>query len=159
MIKRIWPLFAFAAACASVQADAPFPAATATYFTGSDVNAQYEGKVVAIEGRIIRIESGPKDKPIFELSLAPAVSRTVWIGSLVADSQGKLHAGDTIRVLGYLQKVAADDTWTKAVTKDAHHVLGFCFVNLNSKQGLFLPAGIKQCEAWQAGQRPEQLTK
>lgn len=159
MIQRTWPLFAFLAACASVQADAPFPASTATYFTGIDVNPQYEGKVVALEGRITRVEGGPKDKPLFELSLAPAVSRTVWIGSLVADSKGQLQTGDTIRVLGYLQKVAPDDTWTKAVTKDTHHLLGFCFVNLNSKQGVFLPAGIKQCEAWQAGQRPEELAK
>lgn len=146
-------------ACATVDAGAPFPATNTAYFTDGSFDTRYERKIIALEGQIIRIEKGPQAKPLFELSLPSPVSRSVWVGSLVVDSEGKLKQGHVVRVLGYLQQVPPDDTWTSAVTKDKYQVLGFCFLNVTSKQGVYLPAGIKQCEGWQAGRTPEELSK
>jgi hypothetical protein len=159
MTRRVLLAVIALATSAAVSAGDSFPTANASYFADGVLDRRHEKQLVAIEGRITRVEKGPQDKPLFELSLGGPGMHTVWVGSLVVASERTLKQGDSVRVLGYLQQVAPDDTWAKAVTADAHYVLGFCFVNLNTKQGLYLPAGLKQCEGWQAGRTPEELSK
>lgn len=135
----------------AVSAAEPFSAVNEQYFQEQEFNPAFTGKLVAIEGQIKRIEKGPKDKPLFELTLPQPVGRSVWIGSLVFDKDSKFPLGSVVRVLGYLQETQEDDEWFTPLTDDTHHILGFCFLNINTKKGLFLPSGSKQCEAWQSG--------
>jgi hypothetical protein len=146
-------------ACATVKAGEPFPAENTDYFDDSGFDSSFEGKLIALEGQITRIELAPQGRPLIQLLLPAPLYRSVWVGVLIPDASGQLKQGHVVRVLGYLQQVAPDDTWTKAITADPHHVLGFCFLNLTSMQGIYLPAGIRQCQAWEAGQSAEALSK
>lgn len=156
MLKLILIVLA-AFSSASVLAAEPFPAFTSQYFSNGVVVGSFRNKLVAVEGKVTRIEAGPVGKPLVEIMLATPVSRTIWVGSLVKNDGALLEAGDIIRVLGYLQEVKSDDSWTKSVTSDRDQVLGFCILDITKKKALFLPAGINQCKDWEGGKSPSEL--
>lgn len=134
-----------------------YPVNNQLYFTGDGVNENYSGKLISLEGQILRVEPGPKNKPMYQIGLAGPVPNNVWIGSLMFHKKGEYEPGQIIRVMGYLQPVATDDKWTQTVTKDRFHVLGFCFLNVTTLKGSYLPTGVKQCEGWQSGKQPSEL--
>ncbi|NJA06882.1 hypothetical protein HC024_14295 [Methylococcaceae bacterium WWC4] len=148
-----------ASSFADAEAIERYPVANSAYFDGTGVKSAADGKLVAVEGKILRIASGPQEKPMYQLSLTQSANRTVWVGNVMFDKETKLPIGTVVRVFGYLQRVKDDDTWTKAVSFDDHHILGFCFLNTTTQMAIYLPNGIKQCEAWQNGQTPEQIAR
>lgn len=148
-----------ASSFADAEAIEHYPAANSAYLDGTGFKAAAENKLVAVEGKILRIASGAQGKPMYQLSLTQSANRAVWVANLMFDQETQLPIGAVVRVLGYLQRVKDDDTWTKAVTSDDHHILGFCFLNTTTQMAIYLPRGIKQCEAWQNGQTPEQIAR
>ncbi|NKF24321.1 hypothetical protein [Solimonas marina] len=158
MINR-FRIFLFAVTCFALtdaNAQGAYPAENQSYFENGSVIESRLGKLAAIEGVILRIAKGPKDKPMYQVSLPPPVSTTIWVASLFSDSNGVLEVGDNLRVLGFLQTVKSDDSWTASVTTDKAHMLGFCFIDIPKEKSLFLPAGIEQCKEWRSGTIPEQ---
>lgn len=137
----------------------PYPATNSVYLDGAQFKATAENKLVAVEGRILRTAIGPQGKPMYELALAHRANRSVWVANLMFDKGNQLPVGAIVRVLGYLQRVKEDDKWTKAVTADGHHILGFCFLNTATQMATYLPPAIEQCEAWQNGKTPEEISR
>ena len=145
--------------CSSFAADTPepYPANNQLYFTNDGVNENYSGKLISLEGQILRIEPGPQSKPMYQIRLPVPLLKNVWVASLMVHKKAEYEAGQIIRAMGYLQPVANDDKWTQSVTKDRFHILGFCFLNVTTLKGTYLPAGVKQCEGWQSGKQPSEL--
>ena len=136
-----------------------YPATNLAYLTEAGFKATAENQLVAVEGRILRIAMGAQGKPMYELALTQSANRNVWVANLMFDKDAQLPIGAVVRAFGYLQRIKDDDKWTKAVTSDDHHILGFCFLNTVTQMAIYLPPGIKQCEAWQDGKTPEQIAR
>ena len=134
-----------------------YPVNQISYIKNGKFNNKYISKVIAIEGTIKSIKKGPVGKPLLELKIPKQGVKSIWIGSLLNNKNKSLRVGNKIRVLGFLNKIQKNDNFLTAVTKDSNHMLGFCIYNFNTKRGLYLPAGVNQCKAWESGIKAKDL--
>lgn len=118
----------------------------------------WRGKVLGFTGLVEEIHVAYQEKPSVRILLPnPNPDRKfLWVSSLVKLEGSDLAVGNTIRVVGYLDRLPPDDI-TAEYNHTGYHLLGFCMVNQEKKKGYFLPVAIIQCERWQSGDSPETL--
>jgi hypothetical protein len=151
MYYRLYLAIIILFGCSTCDAVEPYPAVNTRYFSGGTLDTSYNEKLIAVEGLITRIESGPAGKPLIQIMLPNPIMKELWIGSLVADEDSLLKQGHIIRVLGYLNSVDSETSELTGLSSDDYFVLGFCILNISEMKELFLNAGLKQCKSWKNG--------
>ena len=135
---------------ASVLAAEPFPAPNALFEKVKANPSNWKEKLVAFEGMVIQIETGPQNKSYFKIKMPQPVFEELWVASLLNLDSTTIEKNSVVRVLGYYTSVQSDDPMA-SVNKDGYHLLGFCMLNISTKKAHYFPGAIKQCQSWQEG--------
>jgi hypothetical protein len=123
-----------------------------TNFTDKDIKKpdKWNGKIVAFEGEIKRLEKSTKNTPYYELKLN---INSIWIISMI--DSGFEKVGNKIRVVGYLLDIdKSDNDNERQFHNDDYHVLVFGVVDLMTKQLAYYPGSEMQMKQWINGQIP-----
>jgi hypothetical protein len=116
----------------------------------------WNGKIVSFPILVDQIEHAYLGKPYIHVILKKPnpQAKGLWIVSLVMTGKQELRKGDLILCLGYISKIANDDTVAKKYCDNKFHVLGMCIINTGNKKGYYHPDACTQCEEWQNGNVP-----
>ncbi len=132
-----------------------FPAPNELFIDLRETPEKWQGVEVAFEGVIIEFTESGKNTPYFKIRMPEPVNGEVWAALLFSPGKGsKVKVGNIVRVLGYYGPF---DQGVKSVGSNntGYHLLTFCLVNISTKETYFMPQGMNQCEAWQAGELPK----
>tara|TARA_B100000809_G_scaffold262401_1_gene313295 strand:- start:905 stop:1636 length:732 start_codon:yes stop_codon:yes gene_type:complete len=130
--------------------DNPYP----TNFTTKDLKKavkkpnSYNGKIIAFDGKIIKVNSLGENKPYLKVELENGQS--IWVGSMVNSQYDKV--GNSIRFLGYYSLVEKNEI---EFNKSGFHILTFGEVDFKTKQLAFMPGSESQIKEWGKGQIPK----
>ena len=109
----------------------------------------WEGKIVAFECTIIRVEKSRQNTPYYETGLDDA---TLWIVSMPGNT---FEPGKRIRALGYLTAIDANENAPeKKLHKQNYHVLAFAFIDVETGSIINYPGSEVQIKEWAAGKIP-----
>jgi hypothetical protein len=121
-------------------------------FSNKDIKKykKWEGKIVALEGIIERLEISPRNTPYYKLKVA---DKSIWIFSMINSGFEKI--GKRVRVVGYfLKKDKTDSQSENQFHTDGYHILAFGIVNVSTKQLAYFPGSEGQMKQWINGQIP-----
>ncbi len=127
-------------------------AAFPTNFSDKDINKlnKWNGKIVAFDGEVIRLEKSKRNTPYYELRLN---NNKIWIVSMINSGFEKI--GNKVRVVGYLVEIdKSDNKFERQYHNNDYHVLVFGVVDLKTKQLSYFPGSEAQMKQWINGQIP-----
>ena len=142
-----------AAANASTAGDKlePYITYNDTYYQNNQIIDKYLGDIIAVKGKVLKIEKGPEDKIIFQIKLA-GIDKTVWVATIMNVLEDAIKIGDNIRVLGYFDETAQETKFMTKLSTDKEYVIGFCFNVDNSGLPIYFTHFMKRCVQWETGQ-------
>lgn len=115
--------------------------------------AKHRGEIVAFDAEVVSIEKGYNDKPYFMACLENG--DTVWIASMITGNY--VTVGRKLRVLGYIDPVAADDEIGNRYNKGGLQVRVFAILDLESKSLQMSDAFDREAKEWLEGIMPKSL--
>lgn len=115
--------------------------------------AKHKGETVAFDAEVVSIEKGYNDKPYFMACLENG--DTVWIASMITGNY--VTVGRKLRVLGYIDPVAADDEIGQRYNKGGIQVRVFAILDLESKSLQMSDAFNVEAKEWLEGIMPKNL--
>jgi len=113
---------------------------------------KHEGKIVAFDAEVTKLENGFNDKPYFEVSLDNGTK--LWIASMMANKT--LAVKRKIRILGYLNQVKPDDEIGTKFNKKGIQVRAFAILDIETKQLNYSDAFEDEAKLWKNGKIPLQ---
>jgi len=124
-----------------------------TNFGGNDLDniKKLNGEIIAFNGLITKVYMAHNDKPYYQVKLEGG--NTIWVASLVKSKYE--NEGKILRILGYVSKVEKDDEFAKKYNDTQYHILGFCVIDMESKQMAMLPGTEMQIKEWISGKIPK----
>ncbi len=136
---------------------APFVTYTSNYYQDKQLKTQYYSKWAAVEGKILKVEDGPGEKPILQIKLTNGVNRTLWIASIAEIKKEFLKVGNTIKVLGMFDKTAEEPEYIGKLNKDQDYLLSFCLFDTAIERPMYEPRLLRKCLDWEKGVRLPEL--
>ena len=123
-----------------------------TNFSGKDIKKikRWEGRVIAFDAEIGRVEKSRRNTPYYQVSLG---SKTLWVASMI--DSGYERVGNKVRVVGYSMLISKDE-YERKFHNDDFHVLVFGLVDLTSKQLAYFPGSEQQMKEWMNGKIPSE---
>ena len=110
---------------------------------------QFDGKVVAFDGVIEKIENSRNNTPFYKLKISD--NSYLWTALMFNNEANKI--GDNIRVVGYLG-LAEPNQIEKKYLDGKYMVIAFGLVDFNSSNFLFLGGAGRQKQEWIDGKIP-----
>ena len=108
---------------------------------------KFNGKVVAFEGIIMRIENSRNNTPFYKLKIGE--SNYLWAVLMFKNEVNKM--GDKVRVVGYLNPAVPNET-EKTYLDGKYMVIAFGLVDFKNSNVLMLEG--KQKQEWISGKIP-----
>ncbi len=115
--------------------------------------AKHKGETVAFDAEVVSIEKGYNDKPYFMACFENG--DTVWIASMITGNY--VTVGRKLRLLGYIDPVAADDEIGHRYNKGGIQVRVFAILDLESKSLQMSDAFNAEAKEWLDGIMPKNL--
>jgi len=115
--------------------------------------AKHKGETVAFDAEVVSIEKGYNDKPYFQACFENG--DTVWIASMITGNY--VTVGRKLRLLGYIDPVAADDEIGQRYNKGGLQVRVFAILDLESKSLQMSDAFNREAKDWLEGIMPKNL--
>lgn len=115
--------------------------------------AKHKGETVAFDAEVVSIEKGYNDKPYFMACFENG--DTVWIASMITGNY--VTVGRKLRLLGYIDPVAADDEIGQRYNKGGIQVRVFAILDLESKSLQMSDAFNAEAKEWLDGIMPKNL--
>ncbi len=111
---------------------------------------KWSGKIIAVEGKVNRLETSYKDTPYYELKIGGS---KLWIVSMI--DTGFENIGNILKVVGYLIRIDKDDDfYVRKYHSENFHLLAFGIVEFNSQKISYFPGSENQIKEWIAGKIP-----
>jgi hypothetical protein len=111
---------------------------------------QFEGKVVAFDGIIERLENSGNNTPFYKLRLSD--DYYLWTVLMFKNNANSL--GDTIRVVGYVRPAIEPNDNEKEYLDGKYMVIAFGLLDFKNSNLLFAKAARKQKKEWIDGNIP-----
>lgn len=112
---------------------------------------QLNGKVIAFDGIIEKVENSRNNTPFYKLRVGD--DNHLWTVLMFKNETNK--AGDTIRVVGYLTQTPTDANESEKQYLDGKYmVIAFGLVDFRNSNFLFLGSAGKQKQEWIDGKIP-----
>ena len=147
---------ASALVCAPVNANQsqsklePYHTFTQTYYKDNKIIDKYLGDLVAVKGKVLKIEKGPENKIIFQVKL-DNVDRTLWVATIMNVLENAIKVGDKTRILGFFDETKLEPQYVAKISKDKEYLLGFCFHIDNSGLPIYHNGFMHRCVDWENG--------
>ena len=71
-------------------------------FYEGELNAKYEGEVVAIAGEVVEVKSTKQNYPAFKLNLRLEGVNPIWVTSIAPQPEGGIKVGDMLIFKGFI---------------------------------------------------------
>ena len=110
---------------------------------------QFDGKVVAFDGVIEKIENSRNNTPFYKLKISDNIY--LWTALMFNNEANKI--GDNIRVVGYLG-LAEPNQIEKKYLDGKYMVIAFGLVDFKNSNFLFLGGAGRQKQEWIDGKIP-----
>ena len=138
----------------TVAKQAKYPTYTADYYDNAGkLDSNRYGKLSAIKGTIIKIDAGPKARPLLQLQLAQP-AKTVWVASLYEAPKDHFSIQQEVKVLGFFDKTKLIPKYMAQRTTQPEYLLGFCFYTNEKQIPLYLTKYLKKCLEWEKAADP-----
>jgi hypothetical protein len=111
---------------------------------------QFEGKIVAFDGIIEKIENSRNNTPFYKLRIG--ANEYLWTVLMFKNETNK--TADTIRVVGYLSPITERNKSEQIYLDGKYMVIAFGLVDLKNSNFLFLSSAKKQKQEWVEGKIP-----
>lgn len=134
----------------------PYVTYNQTYFNDNQIIDKYVGDLVAVKGKVLKIEKGPESKIIFQIKL-DGLDKTLWVATIMNVLENAIKVGDHARILGFLDEPIAEPTHVYKITKDKAYLLGFCFHLDDSGLPIYYNPFMKLCVQWENGEPFKEL--
>ncbi len=135
----------------AIKKDGKFPnSAFPTNFNEShfdDLNA-WNGKIVALQGDVIQIETSGNNTPYSKLKVG---NQEIWVISMI--DSGFEIMGAHLKIVGYLSQIKKMD-YEKKFSDDAFHIIAMGIVDVESEKLAYFPGSITQMKQWINGEIP-----
>lgn len=115
--------------------------------------ANHQGEAVAFDAEVVSIEKGYNDKPYFQACFENG--DTIWIASMITGNY--VTVGRKLRLLGYIDPVAADDEIGQRYNKGGLQVRVFAILDHESKSLQMSDAFSREAKDWLEGIMPKNL--
>jgi hypothetical protein len=115
--------------------------------------AKHQGETVAFDVQVESIEKGYNEKPYFKACFESG--DTIWIASMITGNY--VTVGRKLRLLGYLDPVAADDEIGNRYNKGGIQVRVFAILDLESKSIQISDSFDKEVKEWMDGIMPKNV--
>jgi hypothetical protein len=127
-------------------------------------SAQWEGRVVAIEGAVKSIETNARGQPSIELAMGSMGETTIWATWPLVNTSGMdsfLRIGEKLRALGWMRDTVA---WSRVTHLDLPRqnpmtLLPICLVKVRNSDAVFDNKYVEYCEAWRKGYMPPDMVR
>ena len=110
---------------------------------------KFDGKVIAYDGTIEKIENSRNNTPFYKLKISD--NNYLWTVLMFKNDANKI--GDKIRVVGYLRPSEPDETEKKYLDTQ-YMVIAFGLVDFKNSNFLFLGGAGQQRQEWIDGKIP-----
>ncbi len=110
---------------------------------------EFEGKIVAFDGTIEKIENSRNNTPFYNLKISD--NAHLWTIFMFKNETNKI--GDTIRVVGYLNRIEPNENEKKFLDGD-YMAIAFGLVDFKNLNFLFLSSARRQKQEWIDGKIP-----
>ncbi|MFT5164016.1 MAG: hypothetical protein ACI9FJ_002613 [Alteromonadaceae bacterium] len=142
--------------CASPAVDL-LPTFNKSYYVEGQLVEKHIGKLIAIDGKVVKIEPGPEKKPILQVQLS-GVDKKLWVGSLANITIEMVPLGSHIKVLGFLDETSNEPIYMQKLTQDREYLLGFCFRDMQTNLPSYLTRWLKKCVDWETGENIKEIS-
>lgn len=110
---------------------------------------KFDGKVVAFDGTIEKIENSRNNTPFYKLKIA--ADHYLWTVLMFKNEANKI--GDKVRVVGYLRPNEPNED-EKKYLDGKYMVIAFGLIDFNNSNFLFLGGAGQQKQEWIDGKIP-----
>ncbi len=111
---------------------------------------QLDGKIVAFDGAIEKVENSRNNTPFYKLRIGN--NEYLWTVLMFKNKTNKL--GDTIRVVGYLRPATEPNAKERKYLDGEYMVIAFGLVDFKHSNFLFLGGTEQQKQEWIDGKIP-----
>ena len=110
---------------------------------------KFDGKIVAYDGIIERIENSRNNTPFYKLQ----ISETNYLWTVLMFNNDENIVGDKVRVVGYLRPAGSNES-EKTYLDGKFMVIAFGLIDFKNSNFLFLGGAGQQKQEWIEGKIP-----
>ena len=129
-----------------------------TYYQDNKIIDKYIGDLVAVKGKILKIEKGPENKVIFQLKL-DGVDKSLWVATIMNMLENAIKVGDDARIMGFLDETKQEPQFVAKLSNDREYLLGFCLHIDNSGLPIYFNSFMARCFNWEMASNSKKKAK
>lgn len=122
-----------------------------TYYQDNQIIEKYLGDLIAVKGKVLKIEKGPENKVIFKIKL-DGLDKTLWVATIMNVLENAIKIGDNARIMGFLDETEKEPQYVAKLSQDREYLLGFCFHIDNSGLPIYFNRFMSRCVQWENGE-------